>query len=208
MPKKRKPISSRQKPPRGGLPGWAWLAGGAALLVLLVGGLLYLGYGSGPAAVAADGDIDGVKILADPGRGHQDGDIAYNDLVPAGGLHNPEWLNCGIYDAPVRNENVIHSLEHGAVWIAYRPELPAEEVNSLRELVRDEQRRLGERMIVLAPKPGLQTPIIATAWRVQLELENAGDERLDQFVQRYQRGPFYPEPGATCTFGGVGEPLS
>lgn len=63
-------------------------------------------------------------------------------------------------------------------------------------------------MIILAPKPNLDAPIVAAAaWRTQLELEDPLIERLAQFVSRYQRSPFAPESGAVCT-GGVGAPLS
>jgi hypothetical protein len=64
-----------------------------------------------------------------------------------------------------------------------------------------------EPLILLTPKPELETPIVASAWRVRLELDDASDERLVEFVQQYQQGPFTPEPGAACT-GGIGQPLS
>jgi len=189
----------------GKIPIWGWFAGIAVLAVLLVAGLFYLGL---QGAAIANSGIEGVEIFADPGQGHQSGDLTYTQDAPVGGVHNPEWLHCGIYNEPVRLENVIHSMEHGAVWIAYQPDLPGGQVETLRNLVRAEQSRQGERLIVLAPKLDLEDPIVATAWRVQLRLNDASDERLLQFVQRYQRGPFTPELGANCTFGGVGEPLS
>lgn len=186
------------------LPAWSWLVGGGVLAALAVIGLLYLGYGAAPEAKA---NIEGVVIFPDPGRGHQSGDITYSQDVPVGGVHNPEWLNCGIYDQPVRPENAIHSMEHGAVWIAYRPDLPADQVEMLRNLVRQNQAERQERWVLLAPKPDLKDPIVATAWQVQLRLDNAADERLAHFVGEYQQGPYFPEPGATCTFGGIGQPL-
>lgn len=187
------------------IPSWAWLAGGLGLAVLAVIGLFYLG-NQGPSLTQTD--IAGAIIFPDPGRGHQDGNITYSQDVPVGGIHNPEWQNCGIYDQPVRTENAIHSMEHGAVWIAYRPDLPSEQVETLRSLVRQDQAGTQERWILLTPKPELNDPIVATAWRVQLRLADASDPRLGQFVQAYQRGPYYPEPGASCTFGGLGTPLS
>lgn len=186
------------------IPMWVWVTGGVVIVILLVAGLFYLG-AQGPAI--ANSGIEGLVILPDPGAGHQEGDVHADDTVPAGGLHSAQWQNCGIYDEPVREENVVHSMEHGAVWIAYQPDLPADQVEILRNLVRQERSHQREPLIVLAPKSGLDVPLIATAWRVQLELEEASDERLVEFVRRYQRGPFTPEPGAACT-GGIGEPLS
>ena len=188
---------------RAGVPLWAWALGGGLVTVLLVAGLLYLGY-SDPATASAD--IDGLVIYPAPSRDHRDGDIGYMRDVPPGGPHNPSWLNCGIYDEPVRAENAIHSMEHGAVWLTYRPDLPASQVDLLRGLVRKEQSRLRERLIILSPRPGLEDPIVATAWQAQLRLDDASDGRLSQFVERFQKGPYTPEPGADCTFGGDGHP--
>lgn len=183
---------------------YTWLAIGGIGLVLLVVGLFYLGYNG--QAIANSG-IEGLEILPDPGRGHVSGDIEYTEVTPAGGPHNPTWQHCGIYDEPLRAENVIHSMEHGAAWLAYQPDLPADQIEHLRSVVRQERTERGEGLIVLSPQPGLETPLVATAWRVRLELDSAFDERLGSFLDEYQRGPFYPEPGTTCMFGGIGEPL-
>jgi hypothetical protein len=94
------------------------------------------------------------------------------------------------------------------VWIAYQPDLAAEQVEVLRTLVRQDQAGSQERWVVLSPQPEAEDKIVATAWRVQLRLDDATDPRLAEFVKTYQKGPFYPEPGATCTFGGMGEPQS
>lgn len=154
----------------------------------------------------SEDDIEGVEFFPDSGIEHQEGDIHYDENVPSGGTHSAAWQNCGIYDEPVPEEPVVHSLEHGAVWIAYQPDLPAEQVEILRDLVRQAQQEQGERLVLLAPQPGLETPIVATAWRVQLELDDASDERLSQFVSRYQNGSLAPEPEAPCT-GSIGEPI-
>jgi hypothetical protein len=184
---------------------WVWFAGGIIGLFVLVVGLFYLGeQGQDPAAAL---DIEGLIVSSNPDRDHVEGDIDYHDDVPTGGEHSSAWLNCGIYDEPVVEENAVHSMEHGAVWLAYGPELPQEQVDILRNVVQQERSRRGEPMIILSPREELEAPIVATAWRVQLNLDDATDNRLDQFIQRFQRGPFTPEPGAPC-WDGVGEPLS
>jgi hypothetical protein len=187
------------------IPMGVWFVGGTIGLLILVAGLLYLGeQGQNPAIVQ---DIEGLIVSSNPGRDHVEGDVDYHDDVPAGGEHSSAWLNCGIYDEPVLEENAVHSMEHGAVWLTYGPELPQEQVDILRDVVRQERSRRGEPMIILSPRENLDAPIVATAWRVQLNLEDATDDRLNQFVRRFQRGPFTPEPGAPC-WNGVGEPLS
>ncbi len=123
------------------------------------------------------------------------------NLCPVGGTHSSVWQNCGIYDQPVRNENAVHSLEHGAVWLAYRPDLPAAAVDTLRNLAR------GHDHVLLAPYPNLPQAVVATAWGLQLPVEDASDPRLPLFVTRYENGPQTPEPGAVCS-GGTGSPIA
>ncbi|MCB0192394.1 MAG: DUF3105 domain-containing protein [Anaerolineae bacterium] len=182
---------------------YVWFAVGGVILALVVIGLFYLGYNG--QAIANSG-IEGLEIFPELEQTHVDGNVDYNEVIPAGGPHNPVWQLCGIYDEPVRPENAIHSMEHGAVWLTYQPDLPEEDVEQLRSVVRQQRSAQGEAMIILSPEPDLESPLVATAWRVQLTLDDVNDERLEAFLDRYQRGPFYPEPGANCTFGGIGEP--
>ena len=131
-------------------------------------------------------------------QGHVDTPVTYAQTPPAGGEHSPVWLNCGAYTAPVSNENAVHALEHGAVWVTYRPDLPAEQVTALRQ-------SLPATYAVLSPFTGLKAPVVASAWGKQLVLTGADDPRLGAFVKAYRQGPQTPEPGAACT-GGTGNP--
>lgn len=126
--------------------------------------------------------------------GHVSTPVTYEQSPPVGGPHNPVWLNCGIYDHPVPNENAVHSLEHGAVWVTYRPDLAKADVAKLT-------RTLDQTYLVLSPYPGLDAPVVASAWGKQLKLTGADDPRLEAFVRAYRLGPQTPEPGAACTGG-------
>ena len=44
---------------------------------------------------------------------HTADDVRVRADAPAGGPHDPAWLECGVYDEPVRDENAVHDLEHG-----------------------------------------------------------------------------------------------
>lgn len=139
----------------------------------------------------------GVQDFAVTERAHVATTVLYAQSPPVGGNHAPIWQNCGFYTAPVVNENAVHSLEHGAVWIAYRPDLPAEQVDVLR--------RLAERQthVLVSPYPALPAAVIASAWNRQLQLDSATDPRLGQFVRTFRLASQAPERGGPCS-GGVG----
>jgi hypothetical protein len=141
---------------------------------------------------------EGVKSFeVGSGGRHTEGDVDYAQSPPVGGEHNPVWQNCGFYDEPVRDENVVHSLEHGAVWITYVPDLPQDQVDQLRALARSHT------YLLVSPYPDLDSPIVASAWGKQLKLQSASDPDLERFVRAYQQGPQTPELGAPC-YGGIG----
>lgn len=173
--------------------------GGALVAVLLVAGLVWTAWSYAEdrqARGAIEDDVQTYQVE----QGHFDGPQTYAQTPPVGGIHQDVWQNCGFYDAPVANENAVHSLEHGAVWITYRPDLPADQVAKLHDLV-DE---FGSHVLV-SPYPGLPAPVVASAWSKQMTLESATDERLETFIRVYRQGPQTPEPGARCT-GGIGTP--
>lgn len=164
--------------------------------VLGLGILLFLSL-RGPAA------IDGLAKVVGLSRGH-DESIVYEDAVqlpPVGGIHDPTWQNCGIYDTVLDTKHVIHSLEHGAVWVAYSLELSDDEVATLQKIVSTES------FTVLSPYPGLRSPVVLTAWGIQLEVDSVDDSRIESFIERYQQGPQTPELGATCQ-NGTGSPIN
>jgi uncharacterized protein DUF3105 len=143
---------------------------------------------------------DGVQSFdVGPPGAHTEGDVDYAQSPPAGGEHNPVWQNCGFYEEPVRDETAVHSLEHGAVWITYTPDIPQDEIETLRDLSE------GNSYVLVSPYPDQASPLVATAWGKQLTLESAGDSNLERFINAYSQGPQTPEPGATCT-GGIGDP--
>jgi putative peptide zinc metalloprotease protein len=140
----------------------------------------------------------GVERIEVTSREHVEGPIAYEHMPPAGGDHAPVWQNCGFYDRPIPDENAVHSLEHGAVWITYQPSVGNDEIRMLRQLA-------SQSYILVSPYPAQSHPVIATAWGHQLRLDSAGDDRLEQFINAFRLARTAPERGESCS-GGVGEP--
>lgn len=157
--------------------------------------------------VVAVGDagegLDGVQAFRIESAEHVRADVAYSVNPAPGGPHHPVWANCGFYDAPLPEEHLVHDLEHGAVWRAYAPDLPAGDVATIRALATDHDK------VIAAPFPGLGDgeAVVATAWARQLRLDSVDDPRLERFVVMYQDGGQAPEAGVTCRGTDVGQPL-
>jgi hypothetical protein len=181
-----------------------WVAAGVAGIVLvgLVVAATAFAVSSGKAG--SNSLPAGTQTFPESDHSHVSGPVTYDRVPPAGGAHNPTELNCGIYTQPVPNENAVHSLEHGAVWITYQPNLGADQIVALQQLATSHY--VGtERYVILSPYAGLPSPIVATAWGAQLKVDAASDSRLADFIHYFAGGAQGGEQGAACT-GGVGSP--
>ena len=152
------------------------------------------------ASYSAGGDgteVDGVQTF-DNTSSHVEGVVDYPQNPPAGGAHNPAWLNCGVYTEPVPAENAVHSLEHGALWVTYDPSISDAALESLRSV-------LPSTYVILSPFDDLPAPIVLSGWNSQLQVDDADDPRIATFIEEYWQSQNVPEPGALCT-GAVDAP--
>jgi len=122
--------------------------------------------------------------------------VAYNRFPPVGGPHDGTWANCNgiVYTTAVRNENMVHTLEHGAVWITYNPDtISPSDLTTLQGLVNNVP------FTSLSPYPGLDSTVSLQAWAHQLKVDSATDPRVQQFITALKQNRWvYPETGATC----------
>jgi hypothetical protein len=167
--------------------------GAAILAVLVVAGL---GYGIFQYAQDQSNDEEPEKTVANytyAGGDHVEGTVQYAESPPVGGQHNARWQNCGYYSAEINSENAVHSLEHGAVWITYQPDLPQDQIDKLKDIAE------GQDYVLVSPFPGLDSPVVASTWNHQIKLDGANDPDLNRFIRTYKQGADTPEPGASCT---------
>jgi hypothetical protein len=159
-----------------------------------------------PSATNQDPSTQIPGVVTQPYAGGQhvtpDQQVAYTQSPPFGGAHDGYWAACNgvVYPNPVRSENLVHSLEHGAVWIAYNPDqVGGDALATLRAKVD------GERYMVMSPYPGLDSPISLQSWGHQLKLADAADPRIDEFISSLKQNRYtHPEVGASCDATGPG----
>jgi len=126
-------------------------------------------------------DIQGREHIAD-GAEHP----AYNSNPPSSGWHYASPARGGFYNEPLADEQVIHNLEHGDIWIAYHPDLNQDSIDSLESFA--------GQYVVVSPRSENEGDISLVAWgRVDtFNVENGivDEGRIRDFITRYDnRGP-------------------
>lgn len=166
------------------------IAGSVAVVAILVGMIVT----SATPPIDPDTiEVDGLETFEVAESTHVEGLVDYEMTPPAAGPHNPTWLNCGIYEEEVPAEYVVHSLEHSAVWVTYDPEqVSGGDLDALRG-------EMPSSYIILSPFPGLEAPVVASAWGAQVALDGVDDPRLNEFIVKYRLSEDAPEPGALCS---------
>ena len=172
---------------------------GTATVIIagLVAGGWYLVSAAEEKEQAAAAPIKGVKSWSDLSQNHVTTTVDYPMSPPVGGDHNQIWVNCDkqVYTKELPNENAVHALEHGAVWITYNDDAAEGDVSALTDRVKKTT------YTFMSPYEDQSSPIVLSAWEHQLKVEKASDPRVQKFLTKYVQGEQTPEPGAACSGG-------
>jgi|SRR3989344_1025956 len=109
---------------------------------------------------------------------------AYNSNPPSGGWHYNAPAQTGIYDKELPDEQIIHNLEHGHIWLAYKPNLAPDQIGELAEIAKDYGLR-----IIMTPRAANDSPIAVVAWEHVYKLDRvdeATEEQIKAFVAAYR----------------------
>lgn len=157
------------------------------IVIFIIGVLGYLFYLGVQERLPIGDDMS--VLYADQGRTHiQVGEAhpTYNSNPPSSGWHYASPVDPGFYDKAILDEYIVHNLEHGDVWIAYRPSVGKDVVEKLRAFA-------GARMVI-SPREANATDVALVAWRHvdAFNIENGliDETRIRDFIARYKnRGP-------------------
>ena len=124
----------------------------------------------------------------------------YNSNPPNSGDHWGAPAKNGIYDNALPDEELVHNLEHGYIWISYRPAAQAsesspsadlkpgisvEDKKSLEELVNKDDWKM-----VLAPRDTNDSVIALASWGRVLKMDSLNLDKVKGFIRVYRgRGP-------------------
>jgi hypothetical protein len=142
-------------------------------------------------AVAREFMIEGASHVADCSP------VSYGSNPPSSGTHYEHWASFRVYDSPLPRGFWVHSMEHGAVVLAYSCKDCEDEVEGAKAFIDslpvDPLCSSGSgpsRRIILTPDPLLETAWAAAAWGHTLTAECFEPEIFRAFVEaHYGAGP-------------------
>jgi Protein of unknown function (DUF3105) len=149
-------------------------AGGAvAVVVLLL--VAYRWATSRPGESFPDLGNDHLRSLDDK-------HVPYNSDPPTSGPHVDHITHWGLHSEPIPKELQVHNLEDGGVLVQYNcPGSCADLVVKLRSIV-----ARYDRMVILAPYPGMDRRIALTAWRRLDKFDDFDRQRIVRFIEAYR----------------------
>lgn len=176
-----------------------------AASVIILGGAVWLLSSSGQKEQTKLEKPLAGELQQDEGAAHipNNQTAEYKTNPPTSGPHYAESANAGIYGQAPADGNLIHSMEHGAVIVWYKPQdaaqpaegtesaktkgLSKEEVDKLKEIFSSQA--VSKKIMV--PRPNLEeAPIALTSWGRLLRLQGVDEGQIRTFMETNEnRGP-------------------
>jgi len=124
---------------------------------------------------------------------HVEGSVSYSMTPPVSGQHAPQPTPCGIFGEQIPNENLVHTLEHGAVGVLYEPDLDPAAIKDIEGIVGS-----FESHVFSAPYPDMETPISLVAWANMIRLDSLDRDAVTGFIDAFRQGGQAPEAFQEC----------
>jgi hypothetical protein len=152
-----------------------WPLGGLAVCLAISGSVAVAIY----LSKQPPSGLEGLERFSDLTRKHVGVRMNYPTKPPTGGDHASTFQNCGVYPNPIPDETATHSLEHGTVWVAYKPGIKASELKQVKAFI--------------------------TGREYALKLEKLEMVKVKRFFEVFSPNKAAPESGGYC-LGGTGKP--
>ncbi len=116
--------------------------------------------------------IQGQQHVAD-GASHG----AYNSNPPTSGWHLAQAVSFGVYDKELSDEQLIHSIEHGGIWISYK------DVDSETKLKLVTLAEKYPGSVILTPRLANDSKIALASWGRLEKLEIFDEQAIINFIK-------------------------
>lgn len=101
----------------------------------------------------------------------------YNSNPPTSGPHYAQAANWGIYKEPLADEQLIHNLEHGGIWISYK-DVDQDTLSKLTDIA---NRNYGS--VILTPRLQNDSKITLASWGRLQKLDSFDEKTILDFIE-------------------------
>jgi len=161
--------------------------GGLITLIIIVGGIWLTSSQATRDKARLSVPLMGEEIATQGANHVSDGTVVkYNSNPPTSGSHYVNTEPAGIYDKPVPDGNILHSMEHGAVVLWYKSDLSKDQLDQLEKIF------IGVEVSkkIMTPIDNLDVPVAMTSWGRLLKLQTINEAKIKEFmVTNYDRAP-------------------
>jgi hypothetical protein len=127
--------------------------------------------------------------LPDEGRAHIAVGAAhepYHSNPPTSGPHYAQAADWGIYPDPLPDEQVVHNLEHGGIWISYK-DIDADTKAKLEAIA-----KANSGSVIMTPRPQNDARIVLASWTRLEKLGSYDEGKILEFIRANKNKA--PEP--------------
>ena len=150
---------------------------------LIVGGLYWMVNASQTAEENRLGEK--VSIMNRDHISVGDSHDAYNSNPPTSGPHAgpARW---GFSSEEILDENAIHNLEHGGIWISYK-NIDDDSIEVLEKIAKQ-----NSASVIVSPREENDTNIAVTSWGRLMRLDAVNEDLINEFIRQNKNKS--PEP--------------
>lgn len=112
----------------------------------------------------------------------------YNSNPPTSGPHLAQPADWGVYQTELPDEQLVHNLEHGGIWISYKDVDP--DTKTKLEAIG----KANPGSVIVTPRAANDSPIAIAAWTRLEKLTSYDEARILEFIKANKNKS--PEPEA------------
>ncbi len=92
-----------------------------------------------------------------------------------------------MYQEQPADEQLVHNLEHGGIWISYKPDIDADTKAKIEAVG-----KANPNSVIVTPRPQNDSPIVIASWIRLMKFEAYDEEKILNFIKANKNKS--PEP--------------
>ena len=101
----------------------------------------------------------------------------YNSNPPTSGNHWPRAADWGFYNVVLPDEQLVHNLEHGGIWVSFK-DIDSETKSKLENIA-----RIYPQAVIVTSRPQNDSKIVLASWGKLDKLDSLDEQSLERFIK-------------------------